>query len=242
MLRNETHAEFIIDFSDIVKRIGAGSIGITALMPEFELRKTEELNILDIYLKSNYTVRIKEKDRRRDNTFRGFSLAVDAATHHPDAAVRAAGKAIKATFKHYGKIPDKNYDDASAAYGDLFRELDTAENKALLAAAGLTNWQALLKTENDEFIALMHARDTEVSQRPDTSMKEARAEVDKLIHAILARVEAQITLYGMTSSSSDYKPFVDEWNTLAERYKRRLAIEKGRRAAKRNEEKEEEEA
>jgi hypothetical protein len=63
--------------------------------------------------------------------------------------------------------------------------------------------------------------------------------VDKTLHAILTRVEAMITLNGIDYTTA-LAPFVAAWNTLAERYKHRLAIERGRRAASKHKEEEEE--
>jgi hypothetical protein len=231
LLRNETHAEFIVDVADLIKKVGAGSLGVTALFTEYEDRTATELNILDMILHSPLTGKIVEKDYTRDHAHRGFSLAVEAATHHPLATVREAAVTLKAIVDHYGDVSRKNYDDASATTSDMIRELETAANKALLAAAGLTEWVAQLKIVNDEFIATMHARDAEVALRPTTTMKEARAAVDKTLHAILARVEAMITLNGIDYTAG-LAPFVSEWNVLADRYKHRLAIEKGRRRQK----------
>jgi hypothetical protein len=70
-------------------------------------------------------------------------------------------------------------------------------------------------------------------------MQEVRVLVDDAFFAILDRIEAMIILNGIDYTAA-LAPFVDEYNTLAERYKHRLAIEKGRRAANKDEEEEDE--
>jgi hypothetical protein len=237
-LRNETHAEFIVDFSDLVKKIGAGSLGVTTQFVDYEKVTAIELGTLDVILHSPLTVKIEWKSHDRENVHRGFSLGVDAAMHHPDATIREAAFTIRAILDHYGDVTKKNYDDASALTTDMIRELETAINKALVVAAGLVEWVTQLKIVNDAFISLMHARDAEVALRPTIPMKKARLEVDKALHVILARVEAMITLNGIDYTAG-LAPFVSEYNILAERYKHRLAVEKGRRAAKREKEEEE---
>jgi hypothetical protein len=234
-MRNETHVEYIRDVIDLVKRVGAGSIGVTALLAELEPLFATEQACFEVILRSDLTIKIEEKDHERDSLFHGLKATVSAATYHPVAAKREAATSLLATIDHYGNITRKSYDDESANIDDLLRELDTPANKALVTTVGVTDYTDRLRQVNNELIAYMHARDTEASQRPVASMKAARAAVDKVLHAMLARVESQVNLYGLTSASSDYSPFVNEWNTLAGRYNHRLAIERGRRTKKNDE-------
>jgi hypothetical protein len=83
---------------------------------------------------------------------------------------------------------------------------------------------------NNAFIAAMRDRYEEVAKRPATRMREARAAVDKTFHALVARLEAVITLNGI-DFTPELAPFVAEFNAIATRYKNILAIEHGRRAA-----------
>jgi hypothetical protein len=235
-MRNETHVEIIRDLIDLVKRVGAGSIGVTALLAELERVYGIELTLFEVITKSEWTAKIEEMDKTRDDLFHGFVDALAAFARHPVAAKREAAASLVITAQHYRDIARKSYDDETANLDDFTRELKTAENQARLATVALTEWSDRIEATNLAFVGLMHSRDQEAEKRPKESMKEARAEVDKVVHALLARVEAQITLYGLTSTSSDYRPFVDAWNTLAERYKHRLAIERGRRLANREKE------
>jgi hypothetical protein len=231
-MRNETHAEIIEDIIAVVKLIGAGSLGLTALLAELEKLVAFELALFEYILKSGLTAKLEELDHDRDEILRALALAIEALLHHPVLAKREAGVKLDLIIKHYGRIARKSYDDESAVINDLLRELELAINKALIALAGLTDVVNELKATNDTFIATMRARSSEVAQHPTARMKEAREATDKVILDMLERVEAQVTLYGLTSTSSDYAPFVAEWNALAERYNHRLALERGRRASK----------
>jgi hypothetical protein len=240
-LRDETHVEFNEDFRALVTRLGAGALGITAqytntYTPAFN----EEVSLLDLIRNSKYTPLIERKDDSRDHTVRGFTKAVEAATLHPDPDTRAAAVTLLAIIKHYGDVSRKNYDDQTAAVDDMIRELELADNKALLVLLGLLDWLTRLKAENKEFVDLMRARDDEVSQRPHERMKDVRAVVDEALYALLDRIEAMITLNGIDYTTA-LAPFVDGYNTIVERYKRRLAIEKGRRAAAKDKDEENDE-
>jgi hypothetical protein len=236
-MRNAAHAEFIRDVRDLIKRIGAGVLGITALFAEYEARVEKEIALFEYILKSLFTAQLEALDKLRDEIIHGFALAIEALIHHPLAAKREAAAAIRLIFEHYGNLTRLNYDEESSTADDLIRELENAVNKPLVAAAGLTEWVAGLKSVNEEFIATMHTRDTETAQRPETQMKDARADVDKVLYDIVARVEAMIVLNGIDYTTG-LSPFVHEWNALVERYKHRLAVERGRRHAKKEKEEE----
>jgi hypothetical protein len=224
-----------------VERLGIGSLGITALYNDvYKPALNKVLAILDFIKKSFLTREIKEQDRVRDGVTRGFIASAKALTRHPDPAKRAAAERVMMIFDAYGDLADRSYDDQTAAIDDVIREFDIPEIKALLVLLALVDWYDQLKKANKDFTALMDARYVEIGHRPELNMKEARAVLDDALQSILERVEAQVTLYGLTSTSSDYAPFVREYNALAERYKNILASQRGRRASKNEEEKEEE--
>jgi hypothetical protein len=234
-LRNETHAAFHDDARTLIKRSGAGALGVTALYATYETTLDAELALLDAIRESHLTAEVHEKDYVRDHANHGLKAAAEALAEHPDATKRAAAKRILAIIKHYGAIARRTYNDESAAILDILRELATLENKALIAAAGLEAWVEQLDAANEAFLTVIRARDTEVSQRPTGNMKAAREATDEALQAIIARVEAMVILNGINYTAA-LAPFVAEWDTLVERYKRTLAQEQGYRDAAKNEE------
>jgi hypothetical protein len=238
-MRNETHAEFHDEARIIVKRHGPGALGTTAQFnDEYEPAVDAELNTLDMVTYSPYTPQIKGADHDRDDTLTGFTGVVRALTHHPDPAIRAAAAEILKKIRHYGNLKGKGYEKESAAINDLLRDLDTLAGKALVAAAGVGEWVERLRAANKKFVDLELARDTELGQRPGQRMKELRVVTDAALTALLDRIDAMITLNGITYTAA-LAPFVADWNALATRYKHRLAVERGRRNAKNEEENDE---
>jgi hypothetical protein len=233
-LRDETHAAFQADFDALLNRYGVDTLGIGGLYRDvYKPLYDEELLVLDIFLESPLTREIVKSERVRYEVLRGFAAAARAACFSPDPETRAAGKHFRMLLKHYGNITRRNYDDKSAAVDDLLRELDLPENEPLVIAAGLEKWVEHLREANATFVDLMRARNEEVSLRPDRRAKEVRVDVDKAMLEMLTRVEALVTLHGMTSDVADYAPFVAGWNALAGRYRLHLAQEQGRRDAAR---------
>jgi hypothetical protein len=229
---SETHAAFQEDVRSIVKKAGAGSLGITSIYNDvYSPAVDEELAVLDIITRSNYTPRIKEADTTRDNIVAGLTSTVKAFTRHPDPAKRAAGVALDAIISHYGKLQHPGDSKQTAPIDDLLRELDLPANKSLVTLLPATDWVDQLRASNAAFTGLMRDRDAEIAARPGKRVKELRVVTDAALASLLDRVEAQVILYGLTSSSSDYAPFVSAWNTLVDRYKRALAVARGRRLA-----------
>jgi hypothetical protein len=231
-LDNETHVALIQDGCDLVKTSGPGSIGVTDLFNNHLLpAKEAEEDALDIILMSNFTPQIKAADAIRDDISSGLAALVKVFLRHPDVAKRAAAEVLDRLISHYGNLRRKGYSKQSAATIDMLRELDLPANKALLALLGATDWVEQLRAANNTVVDLLRARDAEIAKRPGARMRDLRVETDKALTALLDRVEAQITLYGLTSASSDYAPFMHDYNALAERYKHTLAVARGRRAA-----------
>jgi hypothetical protein len=233
-MRNETYVDFHVRFSTIVDRIGPGSLGITGgynddYKPALKVVKS----ILDIILKSEFTPEISRQDDNRDDSYHGLVAAVEAACHSSNPVKRAAGETLRSIIEHYGNIARKNYKDETSAIDDLARELDTPAHKALVTAAGVDEQVEQLRASNKKFLELEDARLVDITQRPAARMKDARVVLDKALRALIKRVEAQITLYGMTSTSSDYAPFTEQWNALVAEFRQFLALEQGRRDAAR---------
>jgi hypothetical protein len=240
-MRNELHVGFHVDAKALVTKSGAGALGVTAQFTgDYVPKLTIEQKLLDMITKSRYTRKIVNKDRERDATGSGFVAAAKALTRYPLPEKSEPAAELYSILEHYGDFGRKGYTEQTSATTDILDELALPANKALVEATGLGFWVEELKRLNDEFLELVHDRDEEISQRPEQQMKVARADVDASWHAILARVEAMIILNGIDYTTA-LAPFVHEYNTIAERYKRTLAQERGRRAAAKEEEEGEEE-
>jgi hypothetical protein len=234
-MTNEKIAELFDEIGKLIKKRNPGALGVSAAYNEKYLPLLVTLfALLDLITHSKLTPKIEQADKTRDDSFNGLRDTVKGLTRHPDAAIRAAAIQIYRVIKHYGDLTRKEYDRESAASTDLYLELNTPENKALVTLLGIIDWLERFKAANDEFITLMLARYEEIGNRPAQRMQELRLSLAEALDEILDRIEAQITLYGLTSTSSDYAPFVHDYNALVERYKRTT-----RRATKKDKEGEE---
>ncbi|MDR2474374.1 MAG: DUF6261 family protein [Bacteroidales bacterium] len=153
--------------------------------------------------------------------------AFSAMEREPISNKRAAAQKIELVLEHYGNIAAKAFDQETAAIDDLLRELND-NHSADISALALGDWLARLDVENQTFKTLMANRYVEISQRPATRMKTARAEVDKAFRAMLNMIEALV----MVNGNAAYSAFIDELNAVSERYKNQLAQAAGKRKEK----------
>ncbi|MDR2413960.1 MAG: DUF6261 family protein [Odoribacteraceae bacterium] len=231
-LRHETLAQFVKEFIAIVEKpnAGAGAIGIKSVFDVLKLKYEVMIAVLDALFKSGITAKLKEQDRFRDGFVHGLMILIRSFLRHSDATKRDAATELMIVFDHYKNLSRKTYNDESAAMDDLIRELKSAKFSVHVTTLGLGALVALLVEANEKFFTLVNERYEEEKQRPTVPMKEARAEVEEALHAVLNRAEAIATLNGV-DATPEFAEFVKDYNLIATRYKHLLAIEKGRRKA-----------
>ena len=180
--------------------------------------------ILDIVRKSEYTVRIEEQDRVRDNLFKGFADAVRSAIHHFDPEKREAARGLKIALDSYGDVPNRTYDRETVAIFDILREFQTPVNSAKVSKLDLGDWLAELESENNAFFTLMQERYVESSQHSSLKMKAARRDTDDAYQLLLKAVE-----YNAEITGGLYMQVLNEINAVCIRYRNLLAIAEGKR-------------
>jgi hypothetical protein len=213
----------------LVDKYGAGTIGIKAISDLLRSAFQQMVMVLDYMFGSVLTKQIHSQDRYREGILHALSIAARASLFHLDPAVRDAADRVSAIITHYGNIPKRGYEEESAAIDDLLRELQSAETAPLVTLMSLGGLVALLAASNGKFFELVEGRDAEALQRPKITMKEARAEVERLLEEMLYRLEG-INAMNL-AEGDDFPNFVVEYNALATRHKLLLAQEKGRKKA-----------
>ena len=226
-MRSETLVRAAQDVYDLIKKLGAGALGLMALFTTLGQLLLKATGSLDQPDKSAITGDLKRQDRTRDNAIRSFLMALKGFLTHPDPDKRAAAERLTVLVEGYGNFTRKSYADESAAISDLVTELYSTTYAPLIILLGLGYWVTVLKNANETFIELMHARDAERAGRADP-MHVTRVPIQENLLAIAERVEAVIVLNGM-DFAEELEPFVREYNVIVHRYKHVLALEQGHR-------------
>lgn len=228
-MRNNVHYEFMDEARTFYNICAAEETTLALTANQLNATLNRERDLLDEFKKSDITRLLRLFDDKRDNNHRGFVSTLEGLTYHDDPEKAAAAVTLLDVVKHYGNIPRMPYDDASAAYGDLLREMSKPDRVALVTLLDVSSWLMKLGASNAEFVEKMLERYGVMDRAKETGrMRIARANSDEQLATALDRIDA-LVISGSTSTA--VAKFVHDYNELATRHKHILAIEKGHRKA-----------
>jgi hypothetical protein len=222
-MRNDAHFQYQTEFRTLVTGAGAESLKIGPQFAEWEPLYAIEDEALKKIVKSEFTAKIQDADKARDDTFTGISEISRACLKHHDPDIRAAAGRLKILLGTYGNIYKKPLQEQTSAIGNILQELK-GKYAPDAAAAGISAWVAELEKRNGAFAALTQERFDEAAARTGVTMAQARAGIDKQYRAIVQRINALIIVEGLEA----YEPFVNRLNVVIDKYAAALARQKGR--------------
>ena len=228
-LPNEAHFAFHKGVQTKVEKYSATTLGIEALFADYLAQLQREDTALEVIRKSGLTATIDEADRKRDNLFRGLSLAIQSGCLHYDAAKQQAGLALQVVMDHYGNIAQKMRDAETGAIMNLAAELK-GNLAGELTALSLTAWVDALEAANEDFKDLRESRDAEGGAKTQLRMAEERPLTDDIYRAMTERINALMIVNG----AATYAAFVNELNVQIEHYRQIIAQRQGMAAASGN--------
>ena len=225
-LRNEAHVSYHEAVTKLIEKFDPKFLEIVSVYSQYKTAYNDEVSVLDMVQKSEFTQEIEEQDEVRDDIFYGFKTAVKSALNHYSQDLRKAAKKVEIVLDSYGNIARKSFDQETAAIDDIIRELNDSR-KVEIDQLGLQMWLVMLSKENDTFKRIMESRYSQSANRPTLRMRNTRQIVDSLFRGILNFIEAYTTLNGMQK----HENFLKELNAVSERYKNLLAQAEGKRKA-----------
>jgi hypothetical protein len=231
-MRSNEHFQFITEFRDLVIRVGAETVKISAEFQLFLVCYLNEDNALKKITKSALTEEIETADSQRDHAFRGLVESnATALTHHYDADVVAAAKRIKVPLDAYGNIAAMPINEETSAICNLLQEL-TGKYAQDVQTAGLSGWVNRLVACNNTLDTLVKERNAENAEKTHLSLKTCRVETDRVYHVIANRINALILIDG----PDNYAMFADKLNAFIDKYNNIIAQRTGRAKAKKQSE------
>jgi hypothetical protein len=213
ILRNDAHFQFHTEFRDLVAKNGAEALKIKlqydAYLPLYD---REDIALKKI-AKSEFTAKIHEADKARDEIYIGMTEMNAAALKHFSPEIREAAGRLKIVFDTYGNVASKPLNEETSAIYNILQELQ-GKYAADVATVGIGQWVAELQTRNAAFEALVKERFDETAGRTDIVLKEARAKLDEAYFAIRERLNALIVVEGV----ADYENFAKTLNAVIAKY------------------------
>jgi hypothetical protein len=222
-LKNETHVQFHDNFCTLLEKQSATNIAdmeLTPLLGLYYPAFQKEKEALDVVLKSKYTLMLAEKDRERDEIYRGFVTTVKGLRYHFNPGVQQAAARVMDIFDHYGNIARRSNDDETAAINDIVREFGRTDLTADLNTLNVNDWLTRLIDENSAFDQLTHQRFEEAAAQTTARMKAARAVTDKYYRNIVRHLEYLGIIDRITPALTE---FIRELNVIVTHYKNMLA-------------------
>jgi len=215
-LRNDEHFQFHTEFRDLVATHGAAALKIK---PQFDaylpLYDTEDEALKKI-VKSEFTAKIHEADKARDDIWIGIEEMVAAAHHHFNPTVRDAAARLQIVLDTYGNVAKKSLDEETSAVYNILQELQ-GKYTTDVETVGIAYWVAELKARNNALEALVKERDSEEASKTHVVMKEARKAVDAAYKQICEIINVYMVLEGETT----YGVFAKTMNEVIARYKKK---------------------
>ncbi|MDR0412537.1 MAG: DUF6261 family protein [Dysgonamonadaceae bacterium] len=209
--RAETHYQFMLDVAELLKKHPKVADIVSPLLPELNELLDVEGQLVDAMVKSFYTEKIADADRRRDRAVVGFNTSVRANLRHFDPEKAEAAKILNIVIKSFrNEIEKKAYKEESSAITIFVGELRGEKYAPMVARLELTDWVEELAAAEDEFRQLFNRRQSEFTARPEGRLRDVRKQLDAVYHNIVKLIMAYTALYG----EDDCTKFIRRLNYL----------------------------
>ena len=212
-MRNDEYFQYHTEFVELVIRAGADKLNIVhqfeAYMPLYA-RVDEALMKI---MKSAYTAKIQQADKRRDTVFRGLVDKCRAAEKHFRAEAQQAAERLKILFNTYGNLAKRPINEQTSGVHNLVQELE-GRFAADIQTVGVQEWVVELKDANNAFAELYRQRFDETTERTDVVLRKARTELDAAYRTIIERINALVVVEG----EQQWTDFIRSLNTVIDKY------------------------
>lgn len=222
--KNEEYFQYLSEFNYLVNQYNPTTLGIEKEFALYMVQFGFVNEAIEPIRKSLHSDELSQKDKERDQVFRGLSDSVKAALNHFNLEIQDAAEKLWLIFKHYGNLATLPYNEETASVVNFISELRTSYS-AELNTTGLTSWVDTLEQKNNAFDALMKERFSSDAQKTNLKMRDIRTQTDIKYRLIIEKLNALIIVNG----EAQYLEFVKELNERIEKYEKIMSIRKGKK-------------
>jgi DNA-binding Lrp family transcriptional regulator len=212
-LRNDAHFQFHTEFKDLVVQHNPLTLKIKPQFDSYLPLYNRVDDALKKIVKSEFTAKIHEADKARDEIYLGMAETVAATLRHFNPNVRQSAERLKILFDTYGNVAGKPLNEETSAIYNILQELK-GKYTADAATVGLTEWVAELEARNQTFEGLVKERFDETAHRTDIVLREARGKLDEAYRVIAERINALAVVEGVAT----YEAFIRTLNAVIAKY------------------------
>lgn len=212
-LKNAEHLLFMQQILALVTEVNHEKINPLHIEFQSVVEKEEDGN-KQIRV-SEYTQKISQLDKERDNLYSALNFRLEAEERCPVVERKEAAKMLRIIFKNYGNPIKLNLIEETSVINNLVAELKEEKHKNLVKLTGLEEWISFLETANKEFFTLYEQRRDDTAEKVTINLKSVRKEADTLFKKITNRITALIEL----EPSEELNNLVSKINATIEKYK-----------------------
>jgi len=212
-LRNDAHFQFHTEFKDLVVQHNPETLKIKPQFDGYLPLYNRVDDALKKIVKSEFTAKIHEADKARDEIYIGMAETNTAALKHFSPQVREAASRLKILFDTYGNVANKPLNEETSAIYNILQELK-GKYTADAASVGIAQWVAELENRNKTFESLVKERFDETAHRTDIVLREARGKLDDAYRIIIERLNALAVVEGEAA----YEAFIRTLNAVVAKY------------------------
>ena len=171
--------------------------------------------------KSEFTDTLNELDTARDDAYMGLKGIVEGYAKVPDAGMKAASKALGQLITDYRIDVRVQRDQESGLLSNFIADLQ-GKCAPHVQTLHLEEVVQVMKTANDNYIAVRDNRTEERMLKEKNALDNARKATDAAYRNFIAMVNALALVEG----DADYADFIDYMNTLISEYKAEVLNQK----------------
>ena len=171
--------------------------------------------------KSEFTDTLNELDTARDDAYMGLKGIVEGYAKVPDAGMKAASKALGQLIIDYRIDVRVQRDQESGLLSNFIADLQ-GKCAPHVQTLRLEEVVQVMKTANDNYIAVRENRTEERMLKEKNALDNARKATDAAYRNFIAMVNALALVEG----DADYADFIDYMNTLISEYKAEVLKQK----------------
>lgn len=171
--------------------------------------------------KSEFTDTLNELDTARDDAYMGLKGIVEGYAKVPDAGMKAASKALGQLITDYRIDVREQRDQESGLLSNFIADLQ-GKCAPHVQTLHLEEVVQVMKTANDNYIAVRENRTEERMLKEKNALENARKATDVAYRNFIAMVNALALVEG----DADYADFIDYMNTLISEYKAEVLNQK----------------
>jgi len=213
-LRNNAYFQFHTEFRDLIVQHNAETLKIKPLFDGYLPIYNKVDDAIKKIVKSEFTAKIHEADKARDEIYLGMAEIITANHRHFDKNIKQAAERLKILFDTYGKVANKPLNEETSAIYNILQELKSKYTDDV-ESVGLTKWVTELESRNKTFEGLVKERfDETASRTTDIDMKQARSQLDDVYKTIVERINALAVVDGVAT----YEAFIKTLNAVIAKY------------------------